>query len=174
MREYTASQTVIANLPFIVMLLTGAMIIATVFGFSPRALTAAATYVIYGIGGSIWIMIFICRYCGYYATRGCPCGYGMLAAKLVTKCKNGSFASRFKRHIPVIVPLWIIPVVCVVIALHKSFSHALIWLIGAFALNSFIILPLLSLKHSCIECLQKNDCPWISAGNSLNQKKNTQ
>jgi len=105
MREYSLIQTVIANLPYMVMLLIGSIVVACSYSFSTLSLIGAASYIVYGIGGAVWIMIFICRYCGFYTTRGCPCGYGMVAARLVGKGKQECFAAKFKRHIPVIIPL---------------------------------------------------------------------
>lgn len=164
MREYTPTQTVIANLPYTVMLLTGAAVIGWGFGFSAGALVGAASYAAYGIGGAVWIMVFICRYCGYFGTRGCPCGYGVLAAKIVRQGGHECFASKFKRHIPVIVPLWLIPAICGAIQLSRSFSTGLAWILGVFMLNSFVILPLVSRRHACSECPQKDDCPWMAKG----------
>jgi hypothetical protein len=34
----------------------------------------------------------------------------------------------------------------------------------AFALNSFIILPLISRKYGCAHCPQRDECPWMSRG----------
>ena len=74
------------------------------------------------------------------------------------------FAKKFKRHIPVIVPLWLIPVACGAVALSQRYSPGLVGLAAAFAVNAFIILPLLSRRHSCSECPQKDDCPWMAPG----------
>jgi hypothetical protein len=164
MREYSRIQTLIANLPYGIMLLTGAGVIAWGFGFSAPAVAGAAGYVAYGIGGAVWIMVFVCRYCHYYDTRSCPCGYGVIAARLVRKGSQECFASKFKRHIPVIVPLWLIPFVCGAVALRHSFAPGLAWLLGAFLLNSFVVLPLVSRRHACSECPQKDDCPWMVKG----------
>jgi len=164
MREYTRAQTVTANLPYSIMVLVGAAIIASGFGFSPWAVLGAAGYAAYGIGGAVWIMVFVCPCCSYYGTRGCPCGYGMWAARLVPKSGQECFAAKFRQHIPVIVPLWLIPVVCGAVALWQAFSPGMAWLLGAFILNSFVILPLVSRGHSCSECPQKDDCPWMARG----------
>jgi hypothetical protein len=164
MREYSRTQTAIANLPYAVMLLTGAAVIARGFDFSAWAMAGAAGYAAYGVGGSVWIMVFICRYCGYYGTRGCPCGYGLWAARLVRKGGQECFATKFKRHIPVIVPLWLIPAACGVVALGRGFAPGLAWLLGGFVLHSFVILPLVSRRHACSECPQKDDCPWMAKG----------
>lgn len=161
MREYTWAQVTIANLPYSLMLFTGAAVIAWGFGFSPLALIGAAGYMAYGIGGALWIMVFICPCCRYYGTRSCPCGYGILAAQMVPKSNKECFAEKFKRHIPVIVPLWFIPLGCGAVALWRDFSSGTAWLLGVFVLNSFLILPLVSRRHACHECPQKDDCPWM-------------
>jgi hypothetical protein len=162
MQVYTRTQTVIANVPYSIMLLTGAAVIALGFGLSPGALLAAAGYAVYGIAGALWIMVFICRYCGYYGTRGCPCGYGVIAARIVPKGEHECFAEKFKRHIPVIVPLWLIPAACGAVQLSREFSTALAWLLGVFVFNSFVLLPWVSRRHGCSECPQKDDCPWMA------------
>jgi len=71
------------------------------------------------------------------------------------------FDEKFKRHIPVIVPLWFIPVVVGVIALIGAFSVRLLVLLIVFAVDAFVLLPLLSTKHSCKECPQRDTCPWM-------------
>lgn len=162
MKEYTHTETAIANLPYFIMLLLGAVIMAWGFGFSTVAVAGAVGYVVYGAVGAVWVMVFVCRYCGYHDTRGCPCGYGVLAARLVRKGGRECFAPKFKRHIPVIVPLWLIPPACGAIALSRASSHALTWLVGLFVVNSFVILPLVSRRHACSECPQKDGCPWMA------------
>jgi hypothetical protein len=164
MQTYTRTQTLIANLPYAVMLLTGAAVIARAFDFSAAALAGAAGYVAYGMGGAIWIMVFVCRCCAYYDTRSCPCGYGVLAARLVRKGAQECFAVKFKRHIPVIVPLWLIPPGCAAVAFHQGFEAGLAGLLGAFVLNSFVLLPLVSRRHACHECPQRESCPWMATG----------
>jgi hypothetical protein len=162
MQEYTRTQTIVANVPYTVMVVTGAASIAWGFDFSAGALAGAACYLAYGVAGAVWIMLFICRYCGFYGTRGCPCGYGVLAAKLVRKGEQECFAAKFKRHIPVIVPLWLIPVACGAIALSRAYSNGLAGLLAVFAINSFVVLPLVSRRHACSECPQKETCPWMA------------
>jgi hypothetical protein len=159
MREYTNAQTLVANIPYAGMVLLGTATIACGYGFSAGALAGA--YLAYGILGAIWIMIFVCPYCGYYATRGCPCGYAMLSARIVAKGNRTCFAEKFRRHIPVIVPLWLIPALCGGIAAWRAFSWWRVGLVAAFAVESWIILPLVSKKHGCVDCPQKASCPWM-------------
>lgn len=146
------------------MVLIGAVTIAYAYGFSPSVLAGAVSYLAYGIAGAFWIIIFVCPYCAYYATRGCPCGYGTISARIMKKGNRDCFTEKFRRHIPVIVPLWVIPIACGGLALWYSFSWRLFGLVSAFIVESFIILPIVSRKHSCVDCPQKDDCPWMAKG----------
>ena len=166
MREFTTPESIIANIPYAFMILIGTIIIAYTYGLTKLALTVVIGYLIYGIIGILWIIIFVCPFCAFYATKGCPCGYGMISMKIVKKGGGNCFPEKFKRHIPVIVPLWLIPAVCGGIALWSSFSWWLFSLVSCFVVESWIILPIVSKKHCCVDCPQKDECPWM--------KKNTQ
>ena len=161
MREYTLSETVFANIPYAVMVFIGTTIIAYAYGLTVLAFTAAFGYLIYGVIGAFWIMIFVCPFCAFYANKGCPCGYGMISAKIVKKNGRNCFPDKFRRHIPVIVPLWLIPVICGGIALWNSFSWMFTGLVLVFIIESWIILPIVSVKHGCVDCSQKDKCPWM-------------
>ncbi|MFC1718640.1 hypothetical protein ACFL6S_33620, partial [Candidatus Poribacteria bacterium] len=87
--------------------------------------------------------------------------YGKIAAKLRPKKSDTLFTQKYKRHIPVIVPLWIAPVVAGGISLILNFSLWILALIVLFAVNSFVFLPLLSRKYGCAHCPQKDKCPWM-------------
>ena len=166
MREYSNLDTAVPNIPYFGMLILGAVTIAYSGTFSAWRFLGAIGYFAYGIAGAVWIMIFVCPYCHYYATRGCPCGYGVISARIVKKGDKDCFAKKFKRHIPVIVPLWIIPVVCGGLELFSSFSSLLLGMALVFIIESWIILPLVSKKHACIECPQKDQCPWMGKSGS--------
>jgi hypothetical protein len=84
-----------------------------------------------------------------------------LAAKLRKKSSEIKFTEKFKKHIPVIIPLWIIPVIEGIIFLSFDFNHLLLILIIAFIINSYIVLPLLARIYGCAHCPQKDDCPWM-------------
>ena len=171
MKEYTKFEVIIANVPYGGMVLLGAVIISYFFGFSPLAIAGTALYLAYGIAGALWIMIFVCPYCAYYASTGCPCGYGTISARIVKKGDRNCFPEKFKKHIPVIVPLWVIPVVCGGIALWRSFSWWGVGLIGAFIVEAWVILPIVSKGHCCTECPQKDDCPWMGNSSKLNTEE---
>jgi hypothetical protein len=161
-REYTRREAVVANLPYAAMVLIGSGTIASSLDRSLWTLAGAVGYVIYGVAGALWIMVFMCPYCAYYASKGCPCGYGTIAARLVPRGERECFSEKFKRHIPVIVPLWLIPVAYGAWSLWQSFSWGLFGLVSLFAVNSYVILPLVSKKHGCSDCPQRDDCPWMT------------
>jgi len=153
---------VIDNLPYAVMILLGAIIIALGLRLLWWAWIAAGAYLAYGVLGSFWIILFLCPHCANYGKRSCPSGYALLSAKLRPAGDTALFTKKFKQHIPVIVPLWIIPVLIGGLLAFKSFSWPLVILLGMFILESFIILPLVSKSHGCKNCPQREACPWMS------------
>ena len=159
--QYPALSTAIENLPYAVMVLLGAAIIALGLKSAVWPWVAASGYVAYGLLGSFWIILFLCPHCPSYGLRSCPCGYGLMSAKLRPKGDAALFATKFRQHIAVIVPLWIIPVLIGGAAAVKSFSWPLVILLGAFALDAFVLLPLLSKSHGCKDCPQREACPWM-------------
>ena len=169
-RQYSHIQELINNLPYIAMIVLGTAVLFLSISAPLWRWGAAAVYLIYGVTGALWIILFLCPFCRYYDTRACPCGYGQIAARLCRKSKienlksqilEDCFDKKFKKHIPVIVPLWFIPVVVGVIALIGAFSIGLLSLLIVFAVDAFLLLPLLSTKHSCKECPQRDICPWM-------------
>ncbi|OHD67082.1 MAG: hypothetical protein A2096_03475 [Spirochaetes bacterium GWF1_41_5] len=161
MKKYSKTEVLIANIPYAVMILIGTIIILAGFPFSFWQLGGAAFYTVYGILGSFWIMIFVCPYCAYYNTDGCPCGYGIISARFVKKGEKNCFSEKFQRHIPVIVMLWIIPAAAGIYSLISAWSWSVFIFTAAFVINSYIVLPLVSRKHSCSDCPQKDECPWM-------------
>ncbi len=158
-RPVTLAQELIDNLPYAVMILLGSAIL--LIGLGAWRWVAGGAYFAYGLGGALWIIAFLCPHCHFFDTRLCPCGYGRISAKLRSKKDGSRFAEKFRRHIPVIVPLWLIPPVAGVIVLVRHFSAAMLVLVAAFAVNSFLILPLVSKKYGCARCPQKESCPWM-------------
>ncbi len=161
MRKYSYTQELINNLPYIAMTVLGAAVFVVGFERLAWRWMAAGAYLTYSVAGALWIMIFVCPYCGYWNTRACPCGYGRVAAKLREKKANGCFTEKFKKHIPVIVPLWFIPLLAGVALAIRNFSWLLLVLIVIFVLDAFVVLPLFSTKHGCKDCPQRDLCPWM-------------
>ncbi len=160
--KYSNLRIVLANLPYAVMVLVGMIIIALALGLSSSAWTAAGGYVVYGVVGALWIIVFLCPYCPSYGQRSCPCGYGLVSARLQPKGDTELFKKKFRQHIPVIVPLWLIPVLVGGARMLSSFSWPLAVLLGVFVLDSFVILPLISKRHGCKYCPQRGACPWMA------------
>jgi len=160
-RQYTFAQELINNIPYIAMTALGAAVLLVGFPSSAWGPILAAAYLAYGVAGAFWIILFVCPFCRYWNSRSCPCGYGRIAARLRDKSPVECFDEKFKKHIPVIVPLWFIPLLAGLPVVVRSFSWTLLVLLLVFALDAFAVLPLISTKHGCKECPQKDLCPWM-------------
>jgi len=160
-RALTGVQELIDNLPYLAMVMLGSALFWA--GFSEPAWRWSATglYAACGLGGAVWIMYFVCPYCRFYDTRLCPCGYGRFAVKLRSRQAEDRFARQFKKHIPVIVPLWFAPLIPATMALAGEFSWGLLFLVAAFVVDAFVLLPLLSRWFGCSRCPQRQTCPWM-------------
>jgi len=161
-RQYSHAQEFVNNLPYAVMIALGTAIFLTGFENSVWKWIVAGAYLAYGVIGVLWIIVFVCPYCRYWNTRACPCGYGHVAARLRGKKDYDRFKEKFRRHIPVIVPLWFIPILVGVPVIVRSFSWPSLILLVVFAVDAFVILPLFSTKHGCAGCPQKDICPWMA------------
>ena len=164
MREYSGLGSLVNNIPYALMVALGAAAIAVGLQGSPWqewTWVAGGVYAAYGVIGALWIMVFVCPYCHFYGSWSCPCGYGVVSELLRSKQEQECFAAKFKRHIPVIVPLWIIPAAAGVFLAVKNFTWLLVGIVVVFALDAFVLLPLVSAKHGCRECPQRDDCPWM-------------
>ncbi|MFB0525678.1 MAG: hypothetical protein ACETVZ_09045 [Phycisphaerae bacterium] len=173
-RKYSHAQELINNLPYIVMIVLGTAVLLLSINTLLWKWLAAVAYLIYGVAGVLWIIMFLCPFCRYYDSSSCPCGYGRIAGRLrKRKTQNRDlsddsqessqdcFDEKFKKHIPVIVPLWFIPVLVGVAVEFCTFSIGLLALLIVFAVDAFVLLPLFSTKHSCKECPQRDSCPWM-------------
>jgi len=172
-RQYSHAQEFINNLPYIAMIVLGTAVLLLSINTLLWKWLAAAAYLIYGVAGVFWIILFLCPFCQYYDSGSCPCGYGRIAGRLrksqianrksqiANSKRRDCFDEKFKKHIPVIVPLWFIPVFVGVAAEFRTISFGLLALLIIFVVDAFVLLPLLSTKHSCKECPQRDLCPWM-------------
>ena len=154
------AQAVIDNLPYLAMLLLGGGLFALAFRGTAGGLAAAA-YVAYGLTGALWIMLFVCPYCQFYGTRLCPCGYGQIAARLSPRQAHDGFRAQFRKHIPLLVPLWFLPLIPAAVSLMRHYSSPTLALLLAFVVNSFVVLPVVSRHYGCVKCPQQESCPWM-------------
>ncbi|OGC04473.1 hypothetical protein A2276_08730 [candidate division WOR-1 bacterium RIFOXYA12_FULL_43_27] len=156
-KEYSTAHVLLDNVPYAIMVSIGAIVLWKVFG-----LIYGLGFVVWGLAGALWFMVFICPYCHFYGTKICPCGYGIVSSRFMPKKDGSQFAKKFKRHIPVIFPLWFLPVIAGGYAyFNGGLSGSMVTLLVVFALDAFVILPYVSRKYGCSECSQKDDCPWM-------------
>ncbi|OGF53507.1 MAG: hypothetical protein A2452_06800 [Candidatus Firestonebacteria bacterium RIFOXYC2_FULL_39_67] len=154
--EYSLLHVWLDNLPYIIMVLLGALIIGLTFDY-----LLAILFVLYGMAGTLWFIIFICPYCHYYGSKACPCGYGVLSKTIVLKKDETRFHSIFKKNIIAIVPLWLLPLVEGIYNMINSFSVLMLILVVIFIVDSYVILPWISRKYGCVDCPNKDECPWM-------------
>jgi hypothetical protein len=167
---YTGTQALLHNLPYILMTALGAAVLLRSFRGSVWAPVTAFAYVLYGLIGALWIMAFVCPFCRFWGTDACPCGYGTIAAWIRHRQPGDRFAEKFKKHIPVIVPLWFLPLVAAGPVLVRGFAWGLAILVVAFVLDAFVILPRFSTQHGCRDCPQRQTCPWMKGKGPVAQR----
>ena len=157
---YSTLHAALENLPYAAMLLFGATIIG--LAFRPHVWTwlLAGGFVLYGVAGSLWITIALCPHCPSYGQTSCPCGYGMVSARLRPKGDPAHFTRKFRQTIPTIVPLWVAPVAIAAVVLIKSFDLPMAILAGVFVVDAYVLLPWLSRGHGCKHCPQRDLGPW--------------
>ena len=161
MPEYGRKEVVIANIPYVVMTILGAAIFVVGWNGPVWNWILGGAYFMYGILGALLIILFVCPFCLYHGTKSCPCGYGEIAAKLRKKQGIECFSKKFKIYIPMIVPLWFLPLIAGGTIAVQQFSWWYAAMVAVFAVNSFVILPLVSTKHGCKDCPQRDTCPWM-------------
>lgn len=146
------------NIPTVVMYALGAAILW------PIGKTWAVAYVAYSLFSVFLFWIRICPYCHHFGSRGCPCGYGVVSAKLCQprKVSGTSFRAVFRKNIGIVFPSWFIPLGVGGFLLWRDFSRPLLWLVVAFCAVGFAFIPLVSKLVGCRNCTIKQDCPWMT------------
>jgi hypothetical protein len=160
-REYGSLEVLIANIPYGVMTLLGAAIFAVGWDGPVGNWFLAGAYLLYAVSGVCLIVLFVCPFCAYHGTNRCPCGYGKIAAKARKKQEIQCFDKKFKTYIPMIVPLWFLPLIAGGYVTVQQFSWWYSALLVVFAIDAFVLLPLVSTRHGCKECPQQDTCPWM-------------
>ena len=162
----------LGNLAFLGVLLLGAGVLALSFPDGPWRWLAPLLYVAYGVAGTFWLILFVCPYCAAYGSRLCPSGHGLLAARFRPRQSGPDFPRQFRRHIPVIVPVWFVPLIVVGGRLITDFSWGLLALLAVFCIEAFVVLPLTSKRHGCARCPQRGNCPWIRGSHGRSRTAN--
>lgn len=113
-------------------------------------------YMAYGYAGIAMMTRFVCRYC---SNESCPSR--QKASRRYGKGDPSMFAGKFKRYIPAIVPLWVIPALAGAVGLWLAFGWLLLAFLLLFVIISYVLLPALSKKYTCSHCPQQKRCPWM-------------
>jgi hypothetical protein len=143
------------NLPTLVLIILGALLIGQL------SILGAIAYVFYSLLSIVWFWAKICPFCHHYGTHACPCGYGIVSAKIFRKRADKSFKKVFKQNIGIVFPNWFIPFIIAIFLLVTRYSLKVLILTIAFSLIGFVIIPLISKFVGCKNCEIKEDCPWM-------------
>jgi len=145
------------NIPTLLLLLLGFIIIGQL------TLTGAVFYGIYAAISIIWFWAKICPYCHHYDTYACPCGYGIISAKMFKRKDDRSFRKVFRRNIGIQYPNWFVPLAVAVYLMITSYSGVIFILTVSFVIIGFIVIPVISKLVGCKNCEIKEDCPWMTS-----------
>ena len=143
------------NLPTAVLIILGTILIYQI------STIGAIGYAIYSLLSIIWFWAKICPFCHHYGTYACPCGYGIISAKLFKKREDKSFKKVFKQNLGVVFPNWFATFIIAIYLLVTQYTQEVLILSIAFGLIGFVIIPLVSKFVGCKNCEIKEDCPWM-------------
>lgn len=144
------------NIPTMLLLVLGFLIILQ------HTLPGAVIYGVYAVVSIVWFWAFICPYCHHYGTFACPCGYGIISAKLFRKKEDKSFRKVFRRNIIIQYPNWFVPLAFAVYLILTSYSGEILIFTIAFVTIGFLVIPIISKLVGCRNCEIKEDCPWMT------------
>lgn len=144
------------NIPTLLLFLLGFLIIYRV------SLAGAIVFAAYALFSIVWFWAKICPYCHHYDTLACPCGYGIISAKIFKKKENRSFRKVFRKNIVIQYPNWFVPFAIAVYLLITDYTSGILLLTISFSLIGFVIIPVISKLVGCKNCEIKEDCPWMS------------
>ena len=144
----------INNVPTLILFIFGTIIMAQL------NIVNGIIFFIYLVFSIIWFWAKICPYCKSFNTNNCPCGYGILSAKLFKKKSDKEFKQIFKKNILILFPAWFAPLIAGIYILLKRFSYITMFFLITFCLIGFFVIPFISLFAGCKSCSIKMDCPW--------------
>jgi hypothetical protein len=126
------------------------------------SLVGAIIFGVYALFSVVWFWARICPYCHHYDTLACPCGYGVISARLFNKRDPGLFKKVFKRNLAIQYPNWFVPFAIAIYLLITDYSSGILLLTISFSLIGFVIIPVISKQVGCKNCEIKEDCPWMT------------
>ncbi len=89
----------------------------------------------------------ICPWCHHFATRACPCGYGVVAPRA---------------NIGVMFPCFFVPPIAGAVQVWSGPTRSLVVILVAFCLIAFAAIPLISKLVGCRGCAIRDQCPWMT------------
>jgi len=142
------------NLPLLIIIFFGMLIVGKIWW------VWGGIYLLFSITALLLYMKFVCLYCFCYKTQSCHDGYHIIAKRLFKPGKGKSFYRQFKRYVPVVYPIWFLPVPAAIYVLITQFSRLFFGYVIIFSIFGFIILPLMS-KNQCTRCKNGPNCPRV-------------
>ena len=147
---------ILDNIPTLIVYILGTLIIYQISHI------LSLLYCIYSLLSIVCFWARICTYCHYYGTPSCPCGYGIISARLFKKKKGKDFKTVFKKNIPFLFPSWFIPPIWGGCFLIHHYSNKMLFIVILFCLFAFILIPLISKLAGCKNCEIRDNCPWMN------------
>lgn len=155
-RVVPVSTILLDNAPTAALFALGATIL------HPIGTAASVGYAAYCLMAIVLFWRLICPYCRHFDTRQCPCGYGIVAARLFRRRDGGDFRKVFARNIGIMFPCWFVPAGAGIFILKHHFDPTLLVLLVTFCLLGFVLIPLIAKLVGCRGCEIRQDCPWMS------------
>lgn len=155
-REIPLWLILLDNIPTLLLFLIGFLIIYQ------TTLIGAIVFGIYALFSVVWFWAKICTYCHHFDTSSCPCGYGIISAKIFKRKENKSFKKVFRRNIGIQFPNWFIPLAVAIYLFSTNYSKTILYLTISFVIIGFVIIPAISKLVGCKNCEIKEDCPWMA------------
>ena len=118
---------------------------------------------LYNVSTIVLFWWMICRHCPHFATRACPCGYGVIAARYFHKKEGSDFRKVFRKNIVMMLPCWFIPLGAGIYMLCAGFSRDVLIIVAAFVAVGFVLIPAISRFVGCKGCDLKQQCPWMTS-----------
>lgn len=143
------------NIPTLILFVLGAIIVYQI------STIGAVIFFVYSLFSIVFFWAKICPFCHHYNTLACPCGYGVISAKLFKRRNDKSFKKAFRQNIGIVFPNWFVPFSIAVYLCVTRFTNEIFILTIAFSLIGFVAIPIISKFGGCKNCEIKEDCPWM-------------
>lgn len=154
-RVVSAWLVVLDNVPTLALFILGAVLIWWLWW------PFAVVYLAYCVLAIVLFWARICCYCSHYDTLGCPCGYGVIAARLFKYKGDRDFREVFRKNIAVVYPCWFVPLAPGAYLLYQGLDLTVLGVLVAFCIVGFVLIPAIAKLVGCRGCEMKDQCPWM-------------